>query len=94
MTVTGLIDFGDAFGGRPLDDMEVLLRDWPDVDRAALAVGYGPATFWDDQGRRLALGQLRLLIGVAVYDLHAGKPAEAQRDLADLKTLLTSPAIG
>jgi aminoglycoside phosphotransferase (APT) family kinase protein len=91
--VTGLIDFGDAAGGRPLDDMEVLCRNWPDVDRAALAAGYGPAPFWDDHGWRLALGQLRLLIGFAAYDLRAGKPAEAQRDLADLKTLLASPAI-
>jgi len=35
--VAGLIDFGDACGGRPLDDMATLCRDWPDVDRAALA---------------------------------------------------------
>jgi hypothetical protein len=90
VTVTGLIDFGDAFGGRPLDDMEVLCRNWPGVDRAALAAGYGPAVFWDDDGRRLALGQLRLLIGFTAYDLRTGKQAEAHRDLADLKKLLAS----
>jgi hypothetical protein len=88
-----LIDFGDACGGRPLDDMAVLCRNWPDVDRAALAAGYGPAPFWDDHGRRLALGQLRLLTGFAAYDLRTGKTAEAVRDLADLKTLLASPAV-
>jgi aminoglycoside phosphotransferase (APT) family kinase protein len=93
VTVTGLIDFGDAFGGRPLDDMEVLCRNWPGMDHAALAAGYGPADFWDDDGRRLALGQLRLLIGFAAYDLRTGKQAEAHRDLADLKTLLASPAV-
>ena len=57
------------------------------VDRAALGAGYGPAAFWHDQGRRLALGQLRLLIGFAAYDLRTGNPAEA-RDLADLRVLL------
>jgi aminoglycoside phosphotransferase (APT) family kinase protein len=93
VTVTGLIDFGDACGGRPLDDMAVLCRNWPGVDRAALAAGYGPAPFWDDHGRRLALGQLRLLIGFTAYDLRTGKTAEAGRDLADLKTLLASPAV-
>jgi len=45
------------------------------VDRAALAAGYGPAPFWDDQGRRLALGQLRMLIGYTAHDLRAGKRA-------------------
>jgi aminoglycoside phosphotransferase (APT) family kinase protein len=94
VTVTGLIDFGDACGGRPLDDMAVLCRNWPDVDRAALAAGYGPAAFWDDHGRRLALGQLWLLTGFAAYDLQTGKTADAERDLADLKTLLASPAVG
>lgn len=94
VTVTGLIDFGDACGGRPLDDMAVLCRNWPGIDRATLAAGYGPAPFWDDHGRRLALSQLRLLIGFAAYDLRTGKTAEAGRDLADLKTLLASPAVG
>lgn len=93
VTVTGLIDFGDACGGRPLDDMAVLCRNWPGVDRAALAAGYGPAPFWDDHGRRLALAQLRLLIGFTAYDLRTGKTAEAGRDLADLKALLASPAV-
>jgi len=45
VTVTGLIDFGDACGGRPLDDLEVLCWQWPEVDRTALTVGYGPAPF-------------------------------------------------
>ena len=53
VTVTGLIDFGDACGGRPLDDLESLCWEWPEVDRAALAAGYGPAPFWNDQGPRL-----------------------------------------
>jgi aminoglycoside phosphotransferase (APT) family kinase protein len=91
--VAGLIDFGDAAGGRPLDDVAMLCRNWPDMDRAALAAGYGPAAFWDDHGRRLALGQLRLLIGFAAYDLRTGQPALAQRDLADLQAVLTSPAL-
>ena len=72
VTVTGLIDFGDACGGRPLDDLEVLCWEWPEVDRAALAAGYGPAPFWNDQGRRLALSQLRMLIGYTAHDLRAG----------------------
>jgi len=39
VTVTGLIDFGDACGGRPLDDLQSLCWEWPEVDRAALAAG-------------------------------------------------------
>ena len=74
VTVTGLIDFGDACGGRPLDDLALLCWEWPAVDRAALAAGYGPAPFWTDQGRRLALGQLRILIGYTAHDLRAGQP--------------------
>jgi aminoglycoside phosphotransferase (APT) family kinase protein len=91
--VTGLIDFGDACGGRPLDDLESLCWSWPEVDRAALATGYGPAPFWNDQGRGLALGQLRMLIGFTAHDLRVGKPAETRRHLADLKAVLASPAI-
>ena len=93
VTVTGLIDFSDACGGRPLDDLEVLCWRWPEVDRAALAAGYGPAPFWNDQGRRLALGQLRMLIGYAAHDLRAGNPAGARSYLADLKSVLASEAI-
>jgi len=93
VTVTGLIDFGDACGGRPLDDLELLCWEWPGVDRAALAAGYGPAPFWNDQGRRLALGQLRMLIGYAAHDLRAGKLARARGYLAELKAVLASPAI-
>ena len=29
VTVAGLIDFGDACGGRPLDDTAEFCRDWP-----------------------------------------------------------------
>lgn len=94
VTVTGLIDFGDACGGRPLDDLALLCWEWPAADRAALAVGYGPAPFWEDEGRRLALGQLRILIGYAAHDLRAGKPADAAGYLAGLKAVLASPAIG
>ncbi|HET6190571.1 MAG TPA: phosphotransferase, partial [Trebonia sp.] len=72
VTVTGLIDFGDACGGRPLDDLALLCWEWPEVDRAALAAGYGAAPFWTDQGRRLALGQFRMLIGYTAHDLRAG----------------------
>ena len=93
VTVTGLIDFGDACGGRPLDDLALLCWEWPEVDRAALAAGYGPAPFWTDQGRRLALGQLRMLIGYAAHDLRAGQPAGAQGYLAGLKAVLASPAL-
>lgn len=92
--MTRLIDFGDASGGRPLGDIAVLCRNWPDVDRAALTARYGPAPFWDDHGRRLALDRLRLLIGLATYDLRAGKPAEARRERAALKVLPTTPALG
>ena len=74
VTVTGLIDFGDACGGRPLDDLALLCWEWPEVDRAALAAGDGAAPFWTDQGRRLALSQLRMLIGYAAHDLRAGQP--------------------
>ena len=49
VTVTGLIDFSDACGGRPLDDLEVLCWSWPEAGRAALAGGYGPAPFWNDR---------------------------------------------
>jgi aminoglycoside phosphotransferase (APT) family kinase protein len=90
VTVTGLIDFGDACGGRPLDDLELLCWEWPEVDRVALAAGYGPAPFWTDRGRRLALGQLRMLIGYAAHDLRAGKLADAQGYLAGLKAVLAS----
>jgi aminoglycoside phosphotransferase (APT) family kinase protein len=90
--VTGLIDFGDACGGRPLDDLELLCWEWPEVDRAALAAGYGPAPFWTDQGRRLALGQLRMLIGYTAHDLRGGQPG-AQGYLAGLKAVLASPAL-
>jgi aminoglycoside phosphotransferase (APT) family kinase protein len=97
VTVTGLIDFGDACGGRPLDDLGLLCWSWPEVGRAALAAGYGPAPFWNDQGRQLALGQLRMLIGYTAHDLRAGKragkPAGARGYLADLKAVLASPAI-
>jgi aminoglycoside phosphotransferase (APT) family kinase protein len=93
VTVTGLIDFGDACGGRPLDDMESLCWEWPEVDRAALAAGYGPAPFWNDRGRRLALGQLRMLIGYTAHDLRAGKTIEARGYLAAVKAVLASPAI-
>jgi hypothetical protein len=93
VTVTGLIDFGDACGGRPLDDLELLCWAWPEVDRAALAAGYGPAPFWNDRERRLALGQLRMLIGYTAHDLRAGNPAGARGYLAALKAVLASPAI-
>jgi aminoglycoside phosphotransferase (APT) family kinase protein len=93
VTVTGLIDFGDACGGRPLDDLALLCWEWPEVGRAALAAGYGPAPFWTDQGRRLALGQLRMLIGYAARDLRAGQPAGAQGYLAGLKAVLASLAL-
>jgi aminoglycoside phosphotransferase (APT) family kinase protein len=93
VTVTGLIDFGDACGGRPLDDLQSLCWEWPEVDRAALAAGYGPAPFWNDRGRRLALSQLRMLIGYTAHDLRAGKPADAQGYLAGLKAVLASPAL-
>lgn len=69
VTVTGLIDFGDACGGRPLDDLGSLCWEWPEVDHAALAADYRPAPFWTDHGRRLALGQLRMLVGYAAHDL-------------------------
>jgi aminoglycoside phosphotransferase (APT) family kinase protein len=92
VTVTGLIDFGDACGGRPLDDLQSLCWEWPEVDHAALAAGYGPAPFWTDQGRRLALSQLRMLIGYTAHDLRAGKPADAQGYLAGLKAVLASLA--
>ena len=93
VTVTGLIDFGDACGGRPLDDLQSLCWEWPEVDRVALAAGYGPAPFWDDQGRRLALSQLRMLIGYTAHDFRAGQPADAQGYLAGLKAVLASLAI-
>jgi aminoglycoside phosphotransferase (APT) family kinase protein len=93
VSVTGLIDFGDACGGRPLDDLQSLCWEWLDVDRAALAAGYGPAPFWTDQGRRLALSQLRMLTGYTAHDLRAGKPANAQGYLAGLKTVLASLAV-
>jgi len=93
VSVTALIDFGDACGGRPLDDLQSLCWEWPEVDRAALAAGYGSAPFWTDQGRRLALSQLRMLIGYAAHDLRAGKPADAQGYLAGLKAVLASLAI-
>jgi aminoglycoside phosphotransferase (APT) family kinase protein len=95
VTVTGLIDFGDACGGRPLDDLQSLCWEWPEVDRAALAAGYGPAPFWADQGRRLALSQLRMLVGYTAHDLRGGKPADAQGYLylAGLKAVLASLAI-
>ena len=93
VTVTKLVEFGGACGGRPLDDLELLCWEWPEVDRAALAAGYGRAPFWNDQGRRLALGQLRMLIGYAAHDLRAGKPADAQGYLAGLKAVLASLAI-
>jgi aminoglycoside phosphotransferase (APT) family kinase protein len=88
VTVTGLIDFGDACGGRPLDDLQSLCWEWPDVDRAALAAGYGPAPFWNDEGRRFALAQLRMLIGYTAHDLRAGKPADAGGYLTGLRALL------
>jgi len=93
VTVTGLIDFGDACGGRPLDDLALLCWEWPEVDRAALAAGYGVAPFWTDRGRRLALSQLRMLIGYTAHDLRAGQPADAQGYLAGLKAVLASPAL-
>jgi aminoglycoside phosphotransferase (APT) family kinase protein len=93
VSATGLIDFGDACGGRPLDDLQSLCWEWPEVDRAALAAGYGPAPFWTDQGRRLSLSQLRMLIGYTAHDLRAGKPADAQRYLAGLKAVLASLAV-
>jgi aminoglycoside phosphotransferase (APT) family kinase protein len=93
LTVTGLIDFGDACGGRPLDDLALLCWEWPEVDRAALAAGYGAAPFWTDQGRRLALGQLRMLIGYTAHDFRAGQPADARGYLAGLKAVLASPAL-
>jgi aminoglycoside phosphotransferase (APT) family kinase protein len=93
VTVSGLIDWSDACGGRPLHDLEVLCWGWPDVDRAALAEGYGPTPFWGDRGRRLALGQLRMLIGYAAHDLRAGQQADARGHLSAVKALLASPAI-
>lgn len=93
VTVTGLIDFGDACGGRPLDDLASLCREWPEVDRAALAAGYGPASFWDDQGRRLALGQLRMLIGYTAHDLRVGNAPGARNYLAAVKAVLASAAV-
>ncbi len=39
VAVTGLIDFGDAGGSRPLDDLALLCWEWPQVDREALAAG-------------------------------------------------------
>jgi aminoglycoside phosphotransferase (APT) family kinase protein len=93
VTVTGLIDFGDACGGRPLDDLALLCWEWPEVNRAALAAAYGPAPFWTDRGRRLALGQLRMLIGYTAHDLRAGQPAGAAGYLAGLKAVLASPAL-
>jgi hypothetical protein len=71
----------------------VLCWQWPEVDRAALAAGYGPAPFWNDQGRRLALGRLRMLIGYTAHDLRAGQAAGARGYLAALKAVLASPAI-
>ena len=53
----------------------------------------GPAPFWIDQRRRLALGQLRMLIGYAAHDLRAGEPADAQGYLAGLKAVLASLAL-
>jgi hypothetical protein len=64
----------------------------PQVDRAALAAGYGPAPFWTDRGRRLALSQLRMLIGYTAHDLRAGQPDDAQGYLAGLKAVLASLA--
>jgi aminoglycoside phosphotransferase (APT) family kinase protein len=93
VTVTGLIDFGDACGGRPLDDLALLCWEWPEVDRAALAAGYGTAPFWTDRGRRLALSQLRMLIGYTAHDLRAGKLADAQGYLAGPKAVLASPTL-
>jgi aminoglycoside phosphotransferase (APT) family kinase protein len=93
VTVTGLIDFGDACGGRPLDDLALLCWEWPEVDRAALAAGYGAASFWTDRGRRLALSQLRMLIGYTAHDLRADQPADAQGYLAGLKAVLASLAL-
>jgi Phosphotransferase enzyme family len=63
-----------------------------EVDRAALAAGYGPAPFWTDRGRRLALSQLQMLIGYTAHDLRAGKPDDAQSYLAGLKAVLASLA--
>lgn len=88
VTVTGLIDFGDACGGRPLDDLASLCWEWPEADRAALQAGYGPAPFWNDKGRRLALGRLRMLIGYAAHDFRAGDAAAARGYLAELKAVL------
>jgi aminoglycoside phosphotransferase (APT) family kinase protein len=93
VTVTGLIDFGDACGGRPVDDLALLCWEWPDVDRTALAAAYGPAPLWDDRGRRLALSQLRMFIGYAAHDLRAGPWAGGQSYLAALKAVLASPVL-
>ncbi|MGA8465441.1 MAG: hypothetical protein WB688_14845, partial [Trebonia sp.] len=65
----------------------------PEIDRAALAAGYGAAPFWTDRGRWLALSQLRILIGYAAHDLRAGQPADAQGYLAGLKAVLASLAL-
>jgi aminoglycoside phosphotransferase (APT) family kinase protein len=93
VAVTGLIDFGDAGGGRPLDDLALLCWEWPEVDRAELAAGYGPAPCWEDRGRRLALGQLRMLIGYAAHDLAADQATRAGTHLAAVKDLLASPML-
>jgi hypothetical protein len=79
--------------GRPLDDLQSLCWEWPEVHRTALAAGYGPAPFWTDQGRRLALSQLRMLIGYTAHDLRAGKPADAAGYLTGFKAVLASLAL-
>jgi hypothetical protein len=62
------------------------------VDRPAGGL-IGPAPFWTSLGRRLAVGQLRMLIGYTAHDLRAGRPADAAGYLAGLKAVLASPAL-
>ena len=75
MTVTGLIDFGDACGGRPLDDLALLCLEWHEVPRGPGGRLRGRAVP-DRLARRLALSQLRMLIGYTAHDLRAGNPGD------------------
>lgn len=86
LRVTALIDFGLASGGRPFDDIAPPQLGRRDLD--ALPSGYGPAPFWDDLPRRLARGQVPLLIGYISYCVPVGRHADALRNADQLRAVL------
>jgi hypothetical protein len=87
--LSGVIDFGQFYGGPPVDDLALLSMEHPDVDLGYLRAGYGDAPWWGDAfSCLLLLHKVGLQVGYLAHYLGTGNAEEAQPAAQGLRATL------